>query len=147
MAAMVCLISTFIFVSCNWSEMYSGSKIYEIKMTSKELIDRIKRLKEREPDLNVWSTRQDGALYNLDKVSFTYYHLFYFNLKVAGKDAIGMIVVDSRNNLPVILKFHVITYSKNLGDWVRIKELPRKERKEVVAAFEKQILNRILRNY
>ncbi len=124
---------------------YCNTVKYDFKMTSDELIYRIKMLKGNNAEYDVWQTGQNGKRSNIDGTSLHYY-TFYFNITVDVRRAIVMTLVNPRHNFPAKLEFNGITYSPNLGSWKDMGELKGTERKLVEGAFKEQVVDRIRSN-
>lgn len=123
---------------------YSGSLEYEVNMSSSELIQRITQLKINNPNLNVWTENEDGELYNIDHVSGDFYS-FYFKLPINGNSVIVLTVIDRRVSYPSILLLNSLTYSSNLGGFIKInsKKISKTERENIESSFEEYVLKRI----
>lgn len=123
---------------------YSGSHEYEVDMSSAELIRRTTQLKDDDPDLNVWTENEDGELYNIDHESGDFYS-FYFKLPINGNSVIALTVIDKRNSYPAIIMLNSVTYSFELGGFIKIdsKKISKVERESIELSFEKYVLNRI----
>lgn len=134
-------------ISCNKfsAGSYSGSQEYEVNMSSTELIRRVIQIKNDNPHLNVWTENEEGKLYNIDHKSGDYYS-FYFKLPINGNTVIALTVIDERESYPAIIMLNSITYSQNLGGFIKIdsKKLSREERKNIEFVFKKNVIEKIM---
>ena len=140
-------------VSCSnfGAGSYCRGEDFEFNTSSDNLIKRIMLLKEKHPELNVWSTNQEGELYNLDGPdpdgAGEYFYSFYFRFPVKGKNAVVHTVVRIDSDYPASLMLSGVSYSPNLGNWEDMYDLKEKgkveEKEDLEAAFKKYVLDEI----
>lgn len=133
-------------ISCNKfsAGSYSGSQEYQFNLSSNELIHRVTQLKKDNPNLNVWTENENGVLYNIDHSTENYYS-FYFKLPINEKNAIVLTVIDKRESYPAIIMLNSITYSQNLGGFIKVdsEKISKEERESIESSFKKYVLERI----
>ena len=149
--AMVIICSN---VSCSYlgggsfgAGSYCRVERFKFNTTSDELIERIMLLKEKHPELNVFSTNQEGEIYNLDSPDREYFYCFYFKIPVKGKNAFVHTVVRKGTNYPAVLTLNGFSYSPTFGDWADMYDLKEQgrdeEKKSLEVAFKKYVLDEI----
>ena len=136
-------------VSCSnfGAGSYCRGEDFEFNTSSDNLIKRIMLLKEKHPELNVFSTNQEGEIYNLDSPDREYFYCFYFKIPVKGKNAFVHTVVRKGTNYPAVLTLNGFSYSPTFGDWADMYDLKEQgrdeEKKSLEVAFKKYVLDEI----
>lgn len=144
----ISLVWLLIFISCG---SYSNAQEYVFKNTdSVGVINKIKELKKRNPGLIAWQTSRDGERYNPDGAHdriFGYYKA-YFRLPVNDTSAVVQVLVadDGDGSCSILLIGY--TFAKDIfRGWQWAVPRDKKEKKQVVKAFEKEVLDKLEMKY
>lgn len=142
------LILTIISISCG---SYSTAQEYVLKgVDSVAVIGKIKDLKEQQPDLIAWQINSDGEKYNPDGSHdhiFDYYTA-YFRLPVNDTTAVVQVLIAEESTGACSILVIGYTFAKDIfRGWEWSHPRSRKEKKQVIKVFEKEVLDKLGINY
>jgi len=146
----ICILAfavlSILFSRCNFGAgSYANAQYYRFDLDRSELIDKINKFKDENPEYRLKRTDDKGnSLDGFDKPHNFYTNYFYikkYNM------TIHTIISTGRYSEPRPSKIglHAITYSDNFSSWKRIntKDLSREENKEIKKIFETEILDKL----
>lgn len=132
--------------SCIWGAgSYCDSEVYLINISSSEkLIDIISKMKQRNPELNVYYENENGEINTLDHKSLDFYTTYFMI------DSIGYMCVintNQRNQQNISFQFVSIAQKEEIGKghWKRINtnDLTKSDSERYKIIFEEKILNQL----
>lgn len=139
------LILAIISISCG---SYSNAKEYALKnVDSVAVISKIKDLKKQHPDLIAWQIDSDGEKYNPDGLSYDPifgYYAAYFRLPVNDTTAVVQVLIAEKSNGSCSILVIGYTFAKDIfRGWQWSHPRSKKEKKQVIKVFEKEVLDKL----
>lgn len=138
------LILAIISISCG---SYSNAQEYALKnVDSVVVISKIKDLKGQHPDLIAWQINSDGERYNPDGSHdniFGYYKA-YFRLPVNDTTAVVQVLIAEKSTGSCSILVIGYTFAKDIfRGWQWSHPRSKKEKKQVIKVFEKDVLDKL----
>jgi hypothetical protein len=135
----------FILFSCG---SYYYSEGYKFDISREELINRIKKFKETNPEYRLFTTNEEQELMEYPEILDTtdIFYSSYFYLK--NKDLTLHCVINMSKEVkdtPAIIRFTGISHGVRFSSWKRVnsKDLTKEENKEIKRIFETEILDKL----
>ena len=145
---LISLVWLLIFIGC---DSYSTAQEYVFKNTdSATMISKIKEFKKLNPELIAWQISRDGEKYNPDgsrEPIFDYYTA-YFKLPVNDTTAVVQVLIVDEGDGSCSMLLIGYTFAKDIfRGWQWSPPRNKKEKKQVVKAFEKEVLDKLDMKY
>ena len=136
-----CIGYTLISILGGFAQSYSNSQSYIFNVGSKDLIAKVKQLKDQNPQFKVMTTLENRTKEELpDKYNESHFSCYFY--LPTQKITVFCVIHD---RYPALLQLISISRYANFASWqdINTDQLSKKENDEIKLLFEKDILDRL----